>query len=284
MYFKILALSDMLVLIICVGLITSLTYLIIHLEENKIRLCPLLVALWFAKELGPEISPWIIVTLSVERALSMMFPLKFTGQFAKKRALISFGCIMVVLVLLQFIWIVSVQFGENQDTCILTLESASSMTTRITYIKILVLCALPIFFIIICNALIVFRLFRMRKMGLVANVSQRNRRCATFTVLTFVTGILHCVSVIPTVFVYIALHCVLTVSSVESLPQMWCWTVISNHLFWAFLQEMFVYINNSFNFYFYCLAGRDFRADLKDILCCRNRTANRTNKDSPIEM
>jgi hypothetical protein len=91
----------------------------------------------------------------------------------------------------------------------------------------------------------------MRKLGSATNESQRNRRFATFTILTFVTGILHCVSVTPTVLFYIALADASTARSGDSLSQKWYWSMISNTLLWIFLQQIFMYINSSFNFYFY---------------------------------
>jgi hypothetical protein len=136
------------------------------------------------------------------------------------------------------------------------------------------LAILPFIFIMGCNVLILIKMFQMRKVKSVTGRGHRNQVFATFSILTVVTGLLHCVSVIPKTLLYLSRshtfdygYGFINEGRVNNYEMF---------VFWKFFPKSMVLFNNSFNFYVYCLAGRDFRKDLRHVLkCCSTRNNTR---------
>lgn len=262
-YFKILALSDILVLIVC----TEFHYGQ-HITSQESWNCVVIAIGKFAMLFGTQISPWIIVALSVERTIRILFLLKCSGTSTTKWTLISLGSVVLTLFILQcictYLEINNSYFLEG--LCYMYQVAATYHILKIEELMITWgLSILPFTFIIICNVCILVKLLYMKRTRLATGSRQRERRFHTFTVLTVATGLLHCCSVIP-IMLYI-------ISAYQNLiynhdPL----SIFSHHrnsvnsVVWDYLPETTIFLNNSLNFYVYCLFGRDFRDDLKDVL------------------
>jgi hypothetical protein len=217
---------------------------------------------YFCEDFGPQLSPWIIVTLTIERTKSILFPLKFKDKPSKCRTLILFGCIVVILASLNSIWVFS-----ERDNCgfIYTRESLNRNLKIQATLNTWILCILPFILIMVCNILVGIQIMRMRKMETATGSRRRNGVLATFTALTIVTGLLHCVSAIPKMFFSIVWYNQLVLGKGYDPLEF-------DYMFWGDFANTTQYLNNSLNFYVYCLAGREFRKDLKVVLtpCYRN--------------
>jgi hypothetical protein len=104
--------------------------------------------------------------------------------------------------------------------------------------------------------------------------ARRNEAFATFTILTVITGLLHCVSVIPKMLFYIAYG-----QDLENGYNFLYYDNDNNFTFWIYFSKAMVFFNNSFNFYVYCLAGRDFRRDVRHVM---TRCSTRNNASAQI--
>jgi hypothetical protein len=265
LYFKILALSDIFVLISYnASVFLRELYIFTNCKLDTLRL--------LLEQIGPQISPWIIVTLSVERTISIMFPLKCSRKPSKIRTWISFGCILIILAILHCLWMIRI---KNSG---ITLAGCGDIMTKselniIVQLNLWVLAILPFSFIMVCNILILIQMFQMRKLKAATGRGRRTEVFATFTILTVVTGLLHCVSVIPTMLDsiasyqrYVYVYNFLQIELGQMFPD----------IFWNYFPRTMILFNNSLNFYVYCLAGRDFRKDLKHVFtCCSTRNNTR---------
>lgn len=103
MYFRLLAATDLVVLIVSCGFpffyeyVTNIPVSVLEYPENHTLYDEFnyLVPVLFFKRVGPQISPWLLTVITIERMLSLTFPFKFWLKGCKKRAVIIYVCILV---------------------------------------------------------------------------------------------------------------------------------------------------------------------------------------------
>jgi hypothetical protein len=208
------------------------------------------------------------------RTLSIMLPLKCAWKPSNKTIWISFGCITIILVILNCLWMFKIKNSEIILTRCSEIPEKMNSELQLA-LNMWALAILPFIFTFVCNALILFKMFQMTKIKAVTRRGHRNEVFATFTILTVVTGLLHCVSVIPKMLYLIAInqdleygHNFLNLNNYDDS--------LSRGIFWSYFSHAMILFNNSFNFYVYCLAGRDFRKDVRHLLtCCSTRNNTR---------
>jgi hypothetical protein len=197
---------------------------------------------------SPQLSAWTIVCICAERTLSICFPLTFNTKGAGRRAKITFLSLIILLA------------GMNLSDVTLLCNDFHSNGVRNTiyYINgVYILCVFPLLFITICNVITIVILCKRKSRV----VRSSRRHLAKFTRLSIVTGIFHCVCVTP----FIVLLLFLTNNIDLNID-------FKEHYIFVFVSGLFLYLNNAFSFLLYSLASKDFKQDLKQLLCsCRNR-------------
>lgn len=148
-------------------------------------------------------------------------------------------------------------------------------------LKIWSLCILPLVLMAVCYIISVIQILRMRgRMGSanVHNGSSTRRRSGIFTAICLASGLMHCVSVIPTLVYTIAEN---NFFSELSNPEILTYIedkkflitpggmFISSALFCHTVAVCTLYLNNSVNFLLFCVTGTDFRKDLISLLTVR---------------
>jgi hypothetical protein len=195
---------------------------------------------------SPELSAWIIVCICAERTLSIYFPLKFNTKGAGRRAKFAFISLLILLA------------GVNLcDATLRCTDFYSNTGYTITHISdVYVLCVFPLSLITICNVITIVVLWKRKS----PVVSSSRRHLTKFTRLSIVTGMFHCVCVLP--------YMIVSLSETDYIDLD---LGFESYSIFVHVSTLFLYLNNTFNFLLYSLASKDFQQDLKQLLCsCRN--------------
>jgi hypothetical protein len=173
--------------------------------------------------------------------LSICFPLKFNTKGAGRRAKFAFISLFILL------------NGLNlPDATLLCIDFSTYSRNILSHFSaVYVLCVLPLSFITICNVISIVILCK-RKAPV---VSCRRRHLTKFTRLSIVTGIFHCVCVVPYMLCF-----VFDVKKLE-VKSVLIYLILTN------VVTFLLFLNNAFSFLLYSLASKDFKQDLKQLLC-----------------
>lgn len=269
MYLKILTVTD-----ICVLLVPALKFCLdlcnVSLSHLHVILCK---AFGFFELFWPQISAWTVVCLSVERMLSLCFPLQFPTRSARKRAYISAGVTVIVMTGLNSFELVNrtmytYQFNQtledgsvvnkSQVFCVTILTAEYEILGTVSYMWILTI--LPFVLVTICNGAIVVKIFTIRKIQ--RTTLHRQHNAASFTKICVAIGILYCISTLPLLFHTLNLYRVIEIITINTFT----------YTAFRMIAYSCLYLNNCLNFLLYCLTGTDFRTDLKELFpCLKNR-------------
>lgn len=197
----------------------------------------------------PQLSTWVVVCLTVERTLSLCFPLKFHTKGAGRRAKISFVSILVFLTCINSVRAVR---------CLADSELLHDIYTEVMKLSaIYLLCILPVVIITTCNIIVICRLCMQKQIG----ASDSRRQIVTkFTRLSIGAGILQCVSILPILVYNIHLYYRIPMTQLNRE---------GIHTF-QYICDIVLYLNNTFNFVVYSFSSRDFRIDFKEMFCCKH--------------
>ena len=278
-YFKLLAIADLFVL-----LVPALKFLLdlckIPLSHVHVVFCKFY---GFSELFGSQISAWLVVCLTFERMLSLCFPFKFRTKCARRRAYISAVIIVIFATGLNSIELenrIMFQYKYNQTNSNNITETRNKtvcVTSVTNYYKIMntvsfiwFLSILPFAMVTSCNCIIVAKIVLMRKMTNFSSSIKRHNNAASFTKLCFVIGILYCISTLPLTIHSLNLYRIIKIVEFNTIP------------YYAFrmLSYTCFYINNSVNFFLFCVTGSDFRNDLKNLLTCF-KTKNKRKYTGP---
>ncbi|XP_053406955.1 uncharacterized protein LOC123546023 [Mercenaria mercenaria] len=194
-YFKILAVSDILTIIS--GIVTLiLPHFLDIMETNYCAVFGIVENILLP--LAPQLSAWIIVSISIDRMLSLCFPFRFQRQGSKRRAWVAFFAITILLVGLNSNMFLCSNFVTDDEMGIVLCTCVGSSTGELEEVSLVwFLCILPFTAVAFCNIVIVVRLCLMRRSSAQQSSSNRQNRLRQFTKLCLGAAILHCVSVMP---------------------------------------------------------------------------------------
>ena len=211
----------------------------------------------------PHLDSWLIVNLTLERLVAVMFPFKCRDWFTKSRAAVYLLITVFVLFCINehFFWTFTLQPAGT--VCYLFPHYKYFYLFIWTWISMCVFSIIPSLIMIILNTCICVRLFASHSMHSTSNQAHEQ----SLMRLKRTVGVLLVVCI---VFI------------VSSLPGS-IWQIIIYHKYdsdqWAkvITQSLGLLhlINNSFNFVLYCLAGSKFRQELITMFsemrqcCCR---------------
>jgi hypothetical protein len=277
-YFKILASSDILTLIsFLIGIVIPHFF-----DISETSYCGIIGRISAGLiPFAPQLSAWVIVSIALERMLSICFPFRFRKEGFRRRAWIA--CIVIIVVLLGLnykTYICSSFVTDNVfgiSLCICIDESSGAGIQKVSIVWFL--CILPLVFMISCNIVILAKLFMIRKSRQRLNSSNRQSRQGTFNKLCISASLLHCVSVLPLTFMAYFYFELFTSDKTDNLYAIYnvfnnIAALFPNNIVALFSMSIALFIlNNSLNFLIYCFSGRNFRSDLKEmVFTCKCRS------------
>jgi hypothetical protein len=106
--------------------------------------------------------------------------------------------------------------------------------------------------------------------GPAAGGVNHDRRLGTFTAICIISGLLHCLSVTPTLLytMFTNRHLIHFATDNDEILMEYFKnrTFTSSALFLRTMAISTLYLNNSLNFYVYCLIGKSFRQDCMSLV------------------
>jgi hypothetical protein len=262
-YFKILASSDLLTIIsFLVGFVIPHFFDISDTNYCSIMGRVRAGLLPFA----PQLSAWVIVSITLERMFSICFPFRFRKEGFRRRAWVA--CIVIIIVLLglnynEYIcssFVLDNVFGISMCSCVDKSKEGIGKVSIVWF-----LCILPLVCMIPCNIVISTKLFMIRNSKQRLNSSNRQSRQGTFNKLCIGASLLHCVSVLPLTFMLYYYFELFTMDNAESVDDIYYFINIITSVL-PISVALFI-LNNSLNVMIYCFSGTKFRSDLKKIVC-----------------
>ena len=235
----------------------------------------------FVTYFGGHTAAWIIVAISIDRFVSIWFPLQAKSWFTIFRVKVMVAAIVVTFVGFDGFHILfdgmnpilndtsDLYLGINQEV-----TQYSNVTWYIIDAAIYIFIPAPV--ILGLNSLIIYRLVANRRKratmlppstNMSAPPGRGNSEDRVYVMLIVVCGVL-ILSTLP--------HYILAIYSSFVAPS----GVQSSIRY--FLRQLFMSlwcVNHSVNFYLYCMTGRKFRRELMDMLKVGRRESRRDSRD-----
>ncbi|XP_052795809.1 FMRFamide receptor-like [Mya arenaria] len=228
-----------------------------------------------------QLSPWILVLVTVERTYCVLKPHSVKEVFTRKRTSAALVTLIAILVAFNAHFLVGyehVYYQEDLFECAANSESYRNFMFNVWgWIDLSLAFALPLCVFVIGNIIIVFKLRSSRKfrsLSIYSNSSntyvRRNRLSATdavsqWTRTTFVLNVAFVLLVLPSVTFQIGQ--VYWYPEEEKTIEKY-----AELLLFSGIVHMLMYMNNAINFVLYIMFGSKFRSDLKMLVCCRKLT------------
>ena len=266
-YLAALAIADSTVLILSSIDTWLLRVYQINLEQYGTSTCKLLIFFLF---LFSDVSSWLIVAITIERAVSTLFLQRFSTIYSLRSGCVTVGIITGFFASLNIhlVYGVSYTFSGNFSLCgYVDIQYEDFFFSYFVWIDLVVYSILPIILIIIGNAIIVIKFNQARKaVAPITNsgqfhLSQTNRRYKRqLLVITLMISMAFIVFTLPISIITTLRNYIFSDDSSEGQAQ------IADTVVFVLFR-----LNYSMNFFFYVLSGKRFRRDLKSALCCRQK-------------
>ena len=284
-YLIALAIADMLVLY-CSLLPKSLER---YLSTRFLRHSDFLCKTWnFLIIYVSHIAPWIIVCLTSERFVAVIFPHYCQVLFTQARAAVALAFAILILLIfdLHYFWThhLSTMIGEAGTTKVCgmyIMQHYNFMVNIWPWVDMALFSLVPIALIIVGNISICIKLglahYNRRNLGASTNQSRNQSKLISTTIILVSISLLFIVSTLPV-----------------TIWQIQAWIGIRDEDAWVEAQitiaavGLLQYLNNACNFVLYCLSGKQFRKELITMFT-RNRshvhpTGGRQNNGDNVQM
>ena len=263
-----LAIADMLVL--CTSALEFWIGYVLHVD---IRLSSRFVCKFFyyVAYVGPSISAWILVSVTIERALSVWIPHKITLACRPVTALI------VVLFTVFVLSVVYLPFLVGVDVITLMTNTSTWMECNMLsksvllkylstwlYMDLSLFFIIPFLLIILCNTSILSKvvvLANKRKKSLHAQgqkprgKTKAERMLKTVTVRIVILSVTYCLCTGP-----------ISILNILIISPRFNTLLDGEHVQYLRIPfHLLMYLNNGINFFLYCFIGSGFRKDLVGI-------------------
>ncbi|XP_052777934.1 probable G-protein coupled receptor 139 [Mya arenaria] len=225
----------------------------------------------WASYFGPSVSSWIIVLITMERFVSIWFPMKVRYVCSRSKVRMFIVGVYVVLAIMYSPFLFVTDLRPDRDN----LTAFSNTTCRMdrpngTFFKyffpvwmwldMIVLFIVPFFFVVCGNILILYKLIKSRKIhrkgGLQASTRTKVANAFTIRAIAISISLLVCLFPVSIQEVYNA--------HIGSSPAGLVYVIV----------RILLYANSAFNFILYCAIGSGFRKDMKAVLmtlCTRKK-------------
>ena len=275
-YLRFLAVFDSLVL--CVNLAR---YWIIHLTHYDLRnytpfVC--MIHTW-ASYWVSYTSAWLLVSVTVERCVSVWFPHKVKTFCTKRKTYIIIIAIILIMALINshFIYILGndIDTTNNWTYCHSIYEDSNFLALAWPWVDFLIYSLFPSTILSVCNISIIYKVISSNReifQNSSSNESNTRNSSVTFrrsqesslTAMLLVTSITYVVCTTP--------FCLFTIYYASSTRILFDDTKKAAVVGLVFaVINMLQFTNNCINFILYCVSGRRFRAELKTLCCCEEQ-------------
>ncbi|XP_074660611.1 putative G-protein coupled receptor 139 isoform X2 [Tubulanus polymorphus] len=235
----------------------------INLAKRSTFICHLMEFLLYSVS---EVAVWLVVALTIDRFISVVFPLKARYFCTKKKASVAIAIICALATIKNVhIFFTRGPVLDNAHRCQF-LEPFEYFEAFVRpWIAFTLYAFLPISIIFACNIAIVYTLIKIRKKKLVNQASKktdRNKRVNSMTGMFLAISLTFLCLITP------------SISVVISIPYWGTGMHDRARLYLTLaVTEILVYSNHSVNFVLYCITGRRFREEfLKLCSCCPSRS------------
>ena len=197
---------------------------------------------------------WILVTISMERFISVALPFKAHVWCTWRVAVTTLTSLLVIFVCvnLHFYWTYSL--GESHQCCSPT-EKAYAFIVRIwQWLDFLLAVFLPFTLMLIFNIIVCVKLCRLDKHRKQHSTTSNKDRTSKTAMLLSVTFTFLILEAPLTVYLGLAEYNEIEVEEQRS------------HFIWSSL-SILAYSNYCANFFLYCVSSKVFRRDLAQLLC-----------------
>lgn len=272
-YLSVLALMDILVLYI--GLCRLwIGQFMIDVENMSNLLCKVVV---FMGYFCSDTSVWLIVAVTIERSIVVMFPLKASRLCNARNARICIALIVVIFTVINshFLFSVHLQQFSYNNTVISKCQAVpffSHLTDDIwPWVDAAIYSFVPFLFIIILNTFIIKNVISAKKTR--TFLRQHSARSPNdnaqriqgemsrkLTIMLLAVSFTFLVTTIP-------MNIALIYKSFSEKSSRVDDATLAKRLLLDTIAEMLMYTNHSINFFLYCATGRKFRNQFKALLC-----------------
>ena len=246
-------------------------------------------------------SAWLLVSVTVERCVSVWFPHKVKMFCTKRKTYTIIISIILVTALISshYFYGIGLNIVENESYCVGMYADYSNFETFAwPWVDLCIYSLFPSTILFICKISIIYKVVHTNR-GIVQNDSSngndfqnssattsRRSQESSLTAMLLITSITYIVCTTP-LCVFIIYN---TITSLEIFKSPLIKAV--GELVWA-VTNMLQFTNNSINFILYCVSGRRFREELK-YLCYRKQQrrpviysvppANTRSRDTNIDI
>ncbi|XP_067667594.1 FMRFamide receptor-like [Haliotis asinina] len=273
------ALSVMDILVLYTGLLRQWLRVVIQLDIRFISEMSCKVHIWMVY-FTLDMSVWLLVSVTVERFVSVMFPYTVKKYYTRCTAFVNIAVITVLLLALNSHFLyglgdVQMTLGgtTNIERCASLWEGYDHFQSRVwPWIDLCVFSLIPLTVLIIANISIVQKVVSRKRntrrinpvvLTITTNHERyQDKKTSSMTMMLLALNVVFFVCTAP-ISVYLIGE---PYWKVDSPPRREA--VMS--LLWA-ISNTLMYTNNSVNFLLYCISGSRFRNALKEMFQRRNR-------------
>ena len=213
----------------------------------------------------PDCAVWILVIMTIERMVGVMWPHHVHDIFTRRRIRVSVLVMAIVLALINIpaFWVATKNDGDT------SIHPCKADNYELAYkiwpwVDLTIYSLLPFAIMITCSSIIIKTVYRRRR--------TLSRQCSVNSntgnkVKTMTTTLL----TVTFVFLFLTAPFVIYATT---LKELYGKVDVDYHLFF-FSASMLRYANNSVNFFLYCVSGKPFRRELIYLFRGRKRTLSR---------
>ena len=273
-YLRFLAVFDSLVL--CVNLVRNWIFHITDYDFRDYSAAVCKIHTW-ATYWTSYISAWLLVSVTVERCVSVWFPHKVKTFCTKRKTYIIIIAIILIMALINAHYLyglgVVIDTAENFTYCGSIYDGHFYFDTFIwPWVDLCIYSLLPSTILSVCNISIIFKVISSNRRIISdssvsgnsthnGSLTFRRYQQSSLTAMMLTTSIIYVVCTTP-FCIHVIYYANLTVELLEYSQE-----DAVDELLWAAV-NMLQFTNNSINFILYCVSGKRFRDELKGI-CCR---------------
>ncbi|XP_060576933.1 C-C chemokine receptor type 1-like [Ruditapes philippinarum] len=273
-YLTVLAFSDLIVLY--AGLLRQWIIYLFDVDIRKLTEFGCKINIWLVYS-SLHFSAWILIVLTMERVISAWLPHKARTLCKRKSAIALVNCLGVFILGLNSHMLYGMVFKYSFDDdgnlqyakCVEIDENYDVFFNKTwPWIDFCAFCFIPFSVILIGNALILIKVLASRRKVISQvvpirkdgrdHLAGRKTKQASMPVLLFTLNIVYLLSTSPVSIYNIGYTFWIKNANQQETAVLDLWLAVVN---------IFMYVNNSLNFFLYCLSGTKFRREVRRIIC-----------------
>ena len=263
-YLVVLAISDLFVLY--TGLLRRWISVVFDLDIRHLHPVVCKIHAWLVYS-SLDYSAWILIAVTFERVVLVWFPHSAKRRCSRRSAFVVLLAIAAFLLLFNVHFLFSTGHVYETIDNVTTMEKCHFIDHSYFYffhniwpwLDLSAFCIIPFSCLLAGNLLIVFKFLRKRqKIGPSLRIKRTDqKRFSSMTRMLFT---------INTAFLICTMPVSIFLVGYKDWERGGDHAKAISSLFWS-LCNILMYVNNTFNFLFYCMSGRKFRDEVKVMFC-----------------